>query len=64
MNTNVSRKKDAALKELKMSAKSNKWKPDEDIDDDRELLRSLTSSKTLERNLVDHPRSSMGAKIV
>lgn len=64
MNTNISRKKEVSLKELKMSTKSNKWKHDEDIDDDRELLRSLTSAKKLEQNIENHPRSSMGAKIV
>lgn len=64
MNTNISRKKDVALKELKMSSKSNKWKPDEDVEDDRELLRSLTSAQKLERNAEEHPRSSMGAKLV
>lgn len=35
------------MKELKMSSKSNKWKHDEDIDDDRELLKSLNSMKKL-----------------
>jgi hypothetical protein len=45
MNTNISKKKERSLKDLKVSFK---WKNDEDSDEERELLKSLTSAKTIE----------------
>lgn len=45
MNTNISKKKERSLKDLKVSSK---WKNDEDADEERELLKSLTSAKTIE----------------